>query len=158
MPFYSRFNAAGGLADFWNEWKKPTPHRWPILLASLMLTGTLFSWLASERYYYPPEKPKVTYITTYAEGRTDEEILASNIENQRLKEEREAEEMARIERRRELYKQVGRATGLDVDQMEAEIRAQEAEEAAAEDARFAPRTRAAEQSAEEPSESTEDSE
>ncbi|MBX7459204.1 hypothetical protein K3152_13185 [Qipengyuania sp. 1NDH17] len=153
MPFYSRFNAAGGLADFWNEWRKPTPHRWPILFAAMCMTGTLMFWLTKERYYYPPEQPKVTYITTYAEGRTDEEIIASNIANQRLKDEREAEAKARLERRRELYKQVGRATGLDVDQMEAEIRAQEAEEAAAEDARFAPRTRTSETS-----ESTDDSE
>ncbi|MGE5952380.1 MAG: hypothetical protein ACM308_01990 [Qipengyuania vulgaris] len=153
MPFYSRFNAAGGLADFWNEWKKPTPYRWPVLFAAFAMTGTLMFWLTQEKYYYPPEKPKVTYITTYADGRTDEEIIASNIANQRLKDEREAEAEARLERRRELYKQVGRATGLDVDQMEAEIRAQEAKEAAAEDARFAPRTDATEQS-----ESTDDSE
>ena len=153
MRFYSRFNAAGGIADFWNEWRKPTPYRWPILFAAFAMTGTLMFWVTQEKYYYPPEQPKVTYITTYSEGRTDEEIMASNIANQRLKEEREAEEAARLERRRELYKEVGRATGLDVDAMEAEILAQEAEEAAAEDARFAPRTQGAEQS-----ESTEDNE
>ena len=153
MPFYSRFNAAGGLADFWNEWRKPTPHRWPILFAAFAMTGTLMFWLTQEKYYYPPEQPKVTYITTYADGRTDEEIIASNVANQRLKDEREAEEAARLERRRELYKEVGRATGLDVDAMEAEIRAQEAAEAAAEEARFQPRTRNSATS-----ESTDDSE
>ena len=136
MRYRSRFNAAGGIADFWNEWKKPTPHRWPILGAAILMTGSLFFWLTAEKYYYPPEKPKVTYITTFAEGRTDAEIRASNLENQRIKDERAAEEAQRLERRRELYKEVGAATGLDVESMEERIKREEAAEAAAERARL----------------------
>ena len=136
MRYRSRFNAAGGLADFWNEWKKPTPYRWPVLFAALAMSGTLMFWITQEKYYYPPEQPKVTYITTFAEGRTDEEIRASNLENQRLKDEREAALAERIERRRELYKEVGAASGLDVNKMEAEIREQEAAEARAEEERL----------------------
>ncbi len=132
MRYRSRFNAAGGIADFWNEWKKPTPHRWPILGAAILMSGSLFFWLTQEQYYYPPEQPEVTYITTFAEGRSDEEIRASNIENQRLKDERAAEAAERLERRRELYRELGAATGLDVDEMEAQIIEQEAEEARAE--------------------------
>ena len=85
-----------------------------------------------EKYYYPPQEPEVTYITTFAEGRTDEEIRETNLENQRIKEEREAEQARILERRRELYKQVGAATGLDVEAMEAKAKAEEAAEAAAE--------------------------
>ena len=136
MRYRSRFNAAGGIADFWNEWKKPTPHRWPILGAAVLMTGSLFFWLTAEKYYYPPEQPKVTYITTFAEGRTDAEIRASNLDNQRIKDERAAEEAERLERRRELYKEVGAATGLDVESMEERIKREEAAEAAAERARL----------------------
>ncbi|MBX7460874.1 hypothetical protein [Qipengyuania huizhouensis] len=137
MRFRTRFNAAGGIADFWNEWKKPTPYRWPILAASFAMTGTLFFWLTKEEYYYPPEVPQVTYITTFAEGRTDEEIRQSNIENQRRKDELEAER-ARIEqRRRDLYKSLGAATGLDVEAMEAEAEAERAAEERAERERLA---------------------
>lgn len=132
MRYRSRFNAAGGLADFWSEWKKPTPYRWPILGVSILMSTVVLGWLTQETYYYPPEAPKVTYITTFAEGRTDEEIRQSNIENQRLKDERAAEEQRRLELRRELYKQVGAATGLDVDAMEAEAKADEAAAAKAE--------------------------
>ncbi|MBX7541269.1 hypothetical protein [Qipengyuania sphaerica] len=132
MRYRSRFNAAGGIADFWSEWKKPTPHRWPILGASLLMTGIVLGWLTQEVYYYPPQQPEVTYITTFAEGRSDEEIRQSNIENQRLKDEREAEEQRRLELRRDLYRAVGAASGLDVEEMEAEIRADEAAEAEAE--------------------------
>ena len=131
MRYRTRFNAAGGLADFWAEWKKPTPHRWPILALSVLISGTLFFWLTKEKYYYPPEQPKVTYITTFAEGRTDAEIRQSNLENQALKEERLAEEERRVQLRRDLYRAVGSATGLDVDEMEAEAKA---DEAAAEEA------------------------
>lgn len=136
MHYRSRFNAVGGISDFIQEWKKPTPYRWPILGAAFLTTGSLFFWLSGENYYYPPEQPKVTYITTFAEGRTDEEIRASNIENQRLKEEREAAQQALLDRRRELYREVGAATGLDVDAMEARIEEEEAAEAAAERARL----------------------
>lgn len=137
MRFRTRFNAAGGIADFWNEWKKPTPYRWPILAASFAMTGTLFFWLTKEEYYYPPEVPQVTYITTFAEGRTDEEIRQSNVENQRRKDELEAER-ARIEqRRRDLYKSLGAATGLDVEAMEAEAEAERAAEERAERERLA---------------------
>ena len=136
MRYRSRFNAVGGIADFWSEWKKPTPHRWWVLGAALLVTGTLFSWLAKEQYYYPPEQPKVTYITTFADGRTDAEIRASNLENQRRKDAREAEIAKRLERRRELYKEMGAATGLDVEEMEARILEQEKAEAAAEKERL----------------------
>lgn len=91
MRFRTRFNAAGGIADFWNEWKKPTPYRWPILALSFAVSGTMLYWLTKEEYYYPPEVPQVTYITTFAEGRTEEEIRQSNIENQRIQDERQAE-------------------------------------------------------------------
>ncbi|QZD88885.1 hypothetical protein K3148_08435 [Qipengyuania aurantiaca] len=132
MRIRSRFNAAGGIADFWNEWKKPTPHRWPILAASFLMTGTLFFWLTKEEYYYPPEVPQVTYITTFAEGRTDEEIRQSNLENQALKEERQAERERIEQRRRDIYKAIGAATGVDVDAMEAEAEAERAAEEQAE--------------------------
>lgn len=132
MRFRTRFNAAGGIADFWNEWRKPTPYRWPILAASFAMTGTMFFWLTKEEYYYPPEVPEVTYITTFAEGRTDEEIRQSNIENQRTQDERQAERERIEQRRRDLYKSIGAATGIDVEAMEAEAEAERAAERQAE--------------------------
>jgi hypothetical protein len=132
MRFRTRFNAAGGIADFWNEWKKPTPYRWPILALSFAVSGTMFYWLTKEEYYYPPEVPQVTYITTFAEGRTEEEIRQSNIENQRIQDELQAERERIEQRRRDLYKSLGAATGLDVEAMEAEAEAERAAEEQAE--------------------------
>lgn len=126
----------GGLSDFWHEIRRPTPYRWPVLAASLAMTGSLLFWTTQEDYFVPPPPPKVTYITTFAAGRTDAEIRQSNIENQRRQDALAAEAAAREERTRQLYRTVGRATGLDVDAMEAEARADEARREAAEKARL----------------------
>jgi hypothetical protein len=60
----------------------------------------------------------VTYITTFDPDRTDAEIMASNLENQKLKEQREAAAAARAERRRENARALARATGLDPEELE----------------------------------------
>src|SRR5690606_18114287 len=49
---------------------------------------------------------------------TDEEIIASNIENQKRKEALQAQEEARREERRERARALGRAMGFDVDELE----------------------------------------
>lgn len=131
MRLMSRINPVGGFTDLWHEFRRPNPYRWPILAASVVLTGTLFSWFVTQDYFRPPDPPTVTYITTFAEGRTDAEILRTNIENQRRKDALAAEAEAIEQRKRDIYKALGRATGLDVDAMEAEAKAERAREEAA---------------------------
>ena len=130
MRLNSRFNPTGGILDFWNEIRRPTPYRWPILGLSLLCSFALLFWVTKERVLVPPEPPKVSFISTFAEGRTDAEIIASNLANQKRKEQREAEQAKRDEEVKAAYRALGRATGLDVDAMERKI----AEEKAAEEA------------------------
>jgi hypothetical protein len=78
-----------------------------------------------------PRRPDVTYITTFEPGRTDDEIRASNIANQRRQDVVEAQRAAVEERKKELYRELGRATGVDVDAMEQQIERERAAEAAA---------------------------
>lgn len=122
----SRFNPSAGLSDFWEYIRRPQPYRVPILLVSAIPFGVILYWAASERYYLPPERPDVTYITTFAPGRSDAEIEASNIANQRRKDELAAQIAAMEEKKKQMYRDLGRATGLDVDAMEAKIREDEA--------------------------------
>lgn len=136
MRLISRFNPVGGVADFWHEFKRPNPCRWPILGASVLCTGVLLYAFTQEKVYVPPELPRVTYITTFAEGRSDEEIRASNIANQKRKEAAASEQAAREERVKDLYRTLGRATGIDVDAMERDIAADRAREEAAKAAEF----------------------
>ncbi|MCH2487692.1 MAG: hypothetical protein MK010_08125 [Erythrobacter sp.] len=121
MRLSTRFNPVGGIQDFWSEFTRPNPYRWPILAVSLLCTFCLIFWITKERVIGPPAPPEVTYISTFAEGRTDEEIIASNIANQELQEEIRAEQAAREEEVRDMYRTLGRASGLDVEAMEAEI-------------------------------------
>lgn len=131
MRMVSRFNPTGGAKDFWHEFTRPNPYRWPILGLSALGTFGLLFWITQERVYVPPPRPEVSYISTFAPGRTDAEIVASNIANQRRKERLAAERAEREEEIKDMYRALGRATGLDVEAMEREIAAEKAREKAA---------------------------
>ena len=131
----SRFNMKSGAADLWDYLREPRPYRWTFLFMSFALTfGLLYSFM-QESVFVPPDKPKVVFISTFAEGRSDEEIRRTNLENQKRKDEREAELDKLREKKVDAYKALGRATGLDVDSMAAEAEVENAREAAAEEAR-----------------------
>lgn len=132
----SRFNPKTGALDFWQEFRKPNPYRWPILIVSTFPLMLIFYWLSSETAYKDPERPQVTYITTFDPTRTDSEIMASNEENQEIKELREEAQVALEERKRELYKALGAAAGMDVEEIDQRGREARAAEEAAERARL----------------------
>ena len=131
MRLNSRFNPTGGIVDFWHEIRRPTPYRWPVLGLSLLCTFGLLFWVTKERVLVPPEPPKVSFISTFAQGRSDAEIIASNIANQKRKEEKAAEQAKLDEEVKDAYRALGRATGVDVDAMERKIAADKAAEQAA---------------------------
>jgi len=133
----SRFNPTTGIMDFWTEFKRPNPYRWPILGVSVVPFALILAWAGSEAVYIPPDRPNVTYISTYAPDRSDAEIIASNEENQRRKDVLAEQEAELAERKRELYKALGAASGMDVEAMEAQAEADRAAEAAAAEARRA---------------------
>ncbi|AKM07903.1 hypothetical protein [Pelagerythrobacter marensis] len=137
MRLISRLNPAEGVGDFWAYIRRPQPYRLPILALSFLMTGSLLFWVVQERYYMPPERPEITYITTFAPGRTDAEIAASNRANQERQDALAAERAEREELRREIYRSLGRATGMDVDRIEREAAEEQAREEAAEAARRA---------------------
>lgn len=130
MRIKSRLNPVGGFQDLWSEFKRPNPYRWPILAASLLCTFTLMFWVTQEQVIGPPVRPQVSLIATFPEGRSEAEIIASNIENQRLKELWEARRAEREAEIQEMYRTLGRATGIDVDAMERRIAEDRAREEA----------------------------
>lgn len=144
MSFLSRFNPAPAIKDFWQEFRRPTEHRWPILAVSVLVPVGLLFILAQQRAYIEPVPPEVTYISTFAEGRTDAEIIASNIANQIRQDELAAEQERINEEVRNVYRELGRATGVDVDAIDERLAREAAEEEA--------RERAQEQAAQELSE------
>jgi hypothetical protein len=128
----SRFNPAPGLADFWNEIRRPRPYRLPILGLSMMPVAAILYWAMGTTVYKDPERPRITYITTLDPARSDAEIIASNRANQEVKDLRAAEEARIAARKREMYKALGAAAGMDVDTIERKAEAERAAEAAAE--------------------------
>jgi hypothetical protein len=136
MPFKSlsksRFNPAGGIADFWTEIRRPHPYRWPILALSVLPVAGILGWALEQEFYGEPERPRITYINTLPDGRSDAEILAENRANQELKDLRAAEEARIAAKKREMYKALGAATGIDVETMERRAEAERAAAAAAE--------------------------
>ncbi len=125
----SRFNPASGVADFWNEIRRPQPYRWPILALSMLPVAGIMGWALEQEFYGEPERPKIDYITTLEDGRSDATIAAENRANQEIKELRAAEEARISGEKRKMYKALGAAAGMDV---EAIARKADAERAAAE--------------------------
>jgi hypothetical protein len=128
----SRFNPASGISDFWNEIRKPTPYRWPILALSIMPVALILYWAMGSTVYGEPERPRITYITTLDAARTDAEIMAENLANQEIKDLREAERERVAARKRDMYKALGAAAGMNVEEIERKAEAERAAEAAAE--------------------------
>ena len=128
----SRFNPASGISDFWNEIRRPTPYRWPILGLSTLPVALILYWAMGSTVYGEPERPRITYITTLDAARTDAEIMAENLANQEVKDLREAQLERVAARKREMYKALGAAAGMNVEEMERKAEAERAAEAAAE--------------------------
>ncbi|MEL1251355.1 hypothetical protein [Aurantiacibacter gilvus] len=131
--FLRRVSPRRAVSDFHDQWKQPTPHRWQILGVAMAATFCVFTLFVPDSVRVQPMPPEVIYISTFDETRTEAEIIASNCANQQLKDELQARLDESAERRREMYETLGRATFIDVDEMERQIEAERAAEEAAQD-------------------------
>lgn len=136
--YWRNVNPVGAIADFRTVYEQAGRNRWRFALAALAVTAGIFSIMWQEEVRGPPPRPKVTFITSWRADRTDAEILASNIANQKRKDRLAAEQAQRDAEVRGIYKAIGRASGMDVDAIEAKARADRAAEEAAERARLTP--------------------
>ncbi|WP_126173156.1 hypothetical protein [Altericroceibacterium xinjiangense] len=133
MKFWRNVSPGGAASDFALAWRA-NPYRWRVLALSGALTFVIFWNFLPESQRVEPRPPQVTYITTWESGRSDAEILASNLAAHKRKEQRLAEQARREEIRKEIYRELGRATFIDVDAMEREIAEAEARDRAAAEA------------------------
>lgn len=106
-----------GLGDFVEQWRQPTPYRWQILGLSVALTFTMIVLLMPKTEYAPPAKPDVIWINSWPANRSEKEIIASNIANQKRKDQAAAIEKKREEIRRQYFRALARASGFDPDEL-----------------------------------------
>ena len=56
MSYWRRLNPRGGLDDFLDYWRQPTPYRWQILGVSVALTFTLMVLFVPENQRAEPRR------------------------------------------------------------------------------------------------------
>ena len=117
MSFWRQISPRGAFGDFVHEWRRPNPYRWRVLGVSVAATFALMVIMIPDSERIEPRAPKVTWITTFDPNRTDAEIIASNIENQKRKDKAKAEAEARAERKRQAARALARASGFDPDEL-----------------------------------------
>lgn len=126
--YWRQVSPTGAIADFVAVWRGAGHNRWRFAALSAAVTFAIFSVMWQQEVKGPHPAPEVTYVTTYSPDRTDEEIMASNIANQKRKEQLQAEQAARDEEVREIYKTLGRVSGMDVEEIEREAAIERAAE------------------------------
>lgn len=126
MGIMRNVNPAGAIEDFKQVYKAAGKNRWRFMALAAGVTFTLFGTMAQERQLIPPERPEIEIIRTLDPARTDAEIIASNIANQDRKDRLAAQQAARDEEVKEVYRSLGRMSGIDVASVEAEADAERA--------------------------------
>ena len=106
------------------------PYKYPLILAAFVPTAIMmYAFYADARDTATPPPAAVIYFESWPLSRTLEESKAAIAKDG-------IEKTKHLEEVRQMYKDIGRATGMDVDKIEreafAERRAQEAAKAAAE--------------------------
>jgi hypothetical protein len=128
MGYWKQVDPVGAVADFRTVFQQAGRNRWRIAALAAATTFALFSLMFAEEHRIEPRRPKITYISTFAPGRSDAEIIASNRANEQRQDILRAEQAKRDEQVREVYKSLGRMSGMDVEAIERKA----AEERAAE--------------------------
>jgi len=131
--FWRNVHPAGAIGDFITVWKEAGARRWPFVALALSTTLGVFYMIAAESWKGPPPRPTVVYINSWTADRSDAEIARTNAENQRLQDELAAEQAKRDAKVKDIYRTIGKASGMDVDAIEKKAREDAAREKAAHD-------------------------
>ncbi|GFM27615.1 hypothetical protein [Novosphingobium sp. PY1] len=129
--YWKDVSPTGMVADFKAVWKQAGSNRWRIAALSAACTFGVFFTMYQQEAKGPQPPPKITYISTFSGHRTEAEIIASNIANQKRKEAVARELARRDEEVRNIYKTIGRMSGMDVEKIAREAEAEQAAQEAA---------------------------
>jgi hypothetical protein len=121
----------GAIADLRAVYVQAGRNRWWFLGLAALTTFGIFSVMVAQEWKKPRPKPEITYITSWPEHRTDAETKAFIEENQRRKEAREDQLAKASKAERDIYKALGKMSGMDVEAIERKADAERAKEEAA---------------------------
>ncbi|MEO5598836.1 MAG: hypothetical protein ABIQ66_09475 [Novosphingobium sp.] len=128
--FWNNIHPVGAIADLRAVYQQAGKYRWRFMLAALACTAGIFYMMVQESWKLPPARPTVVFINSWTGERSDAEIRAGNLINQKRKDRDEADQKARDEQVKGVYRALGKASGMDVDAIEKQARADEQAEAA----------------------------
>ena len=134
MSYWQRINPVGAVGDFVTVFRSAGRNRWRFCELAAACSFALFWIMWQEGGKGPPARPTITYITTFEPGRSDAEIVASNIANQKEQDRLAAEQARRDEEVRDIYRKLGAASGMDVAAIARKAAAERAAEARASEA------------------------
>ncbi len=126
MNFLRNVNPAGAIADFRTVFREAGGNRWRFAVLAAMVTTGIFSVMAGESWKKPRARPDIIYITSWRADRTEAETQAFIKENQRRKDE-EARLIAEQQKiGQDMWKTLGKVSGMDVDKIAANAEADRA--------------------------------
>ncbi|MDB5723599.1 MAG: hypothetical protein JWQ16_353 [Novosphingobium sp.] len=128
MSIWKNVDPVGAIADFRTVFEQAGKNRWRIAVLAAAATIGTFSVMFQEEHRILPRPPKVTYITSWRADRDNAEIVATNRANQIFQDRVKVEQAKREAEVREIYKKIGRYSGMDVDAIEAKAKADQAAE------------------------------
>lgn len=136
LTFWRNISPGGAIGDLVAVFRQAGRHRWRTLALSIAVAAGIFSILAREEHRIPPRLPNITYINSWRADRSDAEIRAGNRAWHDAQAKLDAEQAERDREVKDLYKAIGRASGMDVEAIERKAKADQAAEQRALNARL----------------------
>lgn len=133
--FFRNVSPVRAIKDLWQILGAPSEFRFRSLALAILVTGGIFSVMWQQGGRGLPRPPEVIYFESWRADRSDAEIIAGNIAATKKARAEAAEEQARADDVRKMYKVVGAATGLDTEAMDRQAKAEREAEARAAAAR-----------------------
>lgn len=113
--FLHQVSPRRAVLDLWKILGSPSEFKWRGLLFATLITGSMLWVMVHQGGRALPLPPKVIYFNSWRADRSDAEIIAGNIAAARAAREEAAAAEARAEDMRQMYRAVGKASGLDAD-------------------------------------------
>jgi hypothetical protein len=131
--FWRNVSPARAARDFLSVFGAPSEYRWRALGLAGLVTGGIFYVMVHQEGRGPPRPPEIIYFESWRDDRSDVEIIAGNIAAAKAAKQEEAEQEARDERARQVYRALGRASGIDTQKMYDDGKAERAAQKQAEE-------------------------